>query len=126
MVKFLVLSAFRCFEYAIVFLFIASIAFALAQGLGNFVPEAYTTLAEEELTKAVKDGFESKQITSQQAGEIFRIYRSEQARLQKRRTHVIYAVSICVSAGLMVVLFKKYRSLRFRERFGDYFFQAKT
>ncbi|OHB61313.1 MAG: hypothetical protein A2167_09035 [Planctomycetes bacterium RBG_13_46_10] len=126
MVKSLSLSAFRFLEYAVVFLFIASLVFILAQGLDILVPEVYDSSAEDELTKAVKEGFDSKQITSQQAGEIWRIYRDEQSRRQRFRMYIICAVSICISAGPVVLLFKKYRSLRFRERFRDYFFPAKT
>ena len=126
MVKSLSLNAFRCFEYAVFLLFIASIAFTLAQGLDIIVPEVYDYSAEDELTQAVREAFESKQITSQQAGEIWRIYRDDQTKLQRLRTRILYAVSICVSAVVSVLLFKKYRSLRFRERFRDYFFPAKT
>ena len=126
MVKSLSLSAFRFLEYAVVFLFIASLVFILAQGLDIIVPEVYDYSAEDELTQAVREAFESKQITSQQAGEIWRIYRDDQTKLQRLRTRILYAVSICVSAVVSVLLFKKYRSLRFRERFRDYFFPAKT
>jgi len=126
MVKSLMVGVFGCLEYAVAFLFIAAITLVFIQGLDILVPEAYNTSAEEELTQAVKEGFESKQITSQQGGEIWRIYQDDQARLQRRRTYILYAVSICISAGLVALLFKKYRSLRFRERFKDYFFPAKT
>jgi hypothetical protein len=119
-------GVFGCLEYAVAFLFIASLAFALTQGLDILIPEVYDYSAEDELIKDVREGFESKQITAQQGGEIFRIYRDDQARLQRRRTYILYAVSICVSAIVTMLLFKKYRSLRFRERFRDYFFPAKT
>jgi hypothetical protein len=126
MVKSLMVGVFGCLEYAVAFLFIASLAFAFAQGLDILVPDVYDTSAEEELTQAVKEGFESKQITSQQGGEIWRIYQDDQARLQRRRMYILYAISICISAAVVALLFKKYRSLRFRERFRDYFFPAKT
>jgi hypothetical protein len=117
-------GVFGCFEYAAAFLFIAAIAFALAQGLDILIPEAYDYSAEDKLTKAVKEGFESKQITSQEGGEILCIYRDDQAGLQRLRTRILYAVSICISAAVVTPSFKKYRSLRFRERFRDYLFSA--
>ncbi len=126
MVKSLIIGVFGCIEYAVAFLFIASLAFTLTQGLDILIPEVYGYSTEDELTKAVKDGFESKQITSQQAGEIWRIYRDDQARLQRFRIRILYAVSLCISVVVLVLLFKKYRSLRFRERFRDYFFPAQT
>jgi hypothetical protein len=118
-------GVFGCLEYAIAFLFIASLAFTLAQGLDKLVPWAYDYSAGDELIKAVGEGYESKQITSQQGREILQIYRDDQTRLERLRTCILYAVSICISAAVMVLLFKKYRSLRFRERFRDYFFPAK-
>jgi hypothetical protein len=119
-------GVFGCLEYTIAFLFIASLAFMLTQGLDILIPEVYDYSAEDELIKAVREGFESKQITAQQGGEILQIYRNDQAGLQRLRTYILYAVSICISAAVVVLLFKKYRSLRFRERFRDYFFPAKT
>jgi len=126
MVRSLMVGVFGCLEYAIVFLFIASLAFTLTQGLDILIPEVYDYSAEDELIKAVREGFESKQITSQQGVEILQIYRDDHARLQRLRSYILYAVSICISAVVSVLLFKKYRSLRFRERFRDYFFPAKT
>jgi hypothetical protein len=124
MVRSLIVGIFGYIEYAVVFLFIAAIAFALVQGLDVIAPEEYNTSAEDELTQTIKDGFESKQITPQQAGEIWRIYQDDRARLQRWRIYILYAVSICISAAVVVLLFKKYRSLRFRERLRDYFFPA--
>jgi hypothetical protein len=126
MVKSLMVGVFGCLEYAIAFLFIASLAFTLTQGLDILIPEVYDYSAEDELIKAVREGYESKQITSQQSREILQIYRDDQTRLQRLRTCILYAVSICISAVVMVLLFKSYRLLRFRERFRDYFFPAKT
>jgi hypothetical protein len=125
MVKSLMVGVFGCLEYAIAFLFIASLAFTLAQGLDILIPEVYDYSAEDELIKAVREGFESKQITYQQGQEIFLAYQDDQTGLQRLRTCILYAVSICILAAVMVLLFKKYRSLRFRERFRDYFFPAK-
>ena len=127
MVKSLMVGVFGCLEYAIAFLFIASLAFTLAPGLDKLVPWAYDYSAEEDLAEALRQGCESKQITSQESREILQIYRDDQAgfRLDKWRIRLLYAVSICISAAVMVLLFKKYRSLRFRERFRDYFFPSK-
>jgi hypothetical protein len=127
MVKFLLVSVFTCIEYAIVLLFIASIAFVLEQGLDVLVLRVYDDSAEQKiLEEAVSEGFESKQITAQEGMEILQIYREEQDRNKKLRTYILYAVSICISAAFMMLLFKKYRLLRFRERIRDYFSPVKS
>jgi hypothetical protein len=124
MVKFLIVSVFTCIEYAIVFLFIASIAFILAQGLDSVVPWKYDYSTEQELRDTIGEGYESEQITSQEGAEILQIYQDEQARGQRLRIYILYAVSICISTAFIMLIFKKYRSLRFRERLRDYFFLA--
>jgi hypothetical protein len=126
MVKSLMVGVFGCLEYAVAFLFIASLAFTLVQGLDNLVPWAYDYSAEENLAEVLRQGCESKQITYRQGEEIFLAYQDDQAGLQRLRTYILYAVSVCISAIVTMLLFKKYRSLRFRERFRDYFFPAKT
>lgn len=126
MVKSLMVGVFGCLEYVIAFLFIASLALMLAQGLDKLVPWAYDRLAEENLADVLKQGCDTNQITRRQGDEIFLAYKDEQAGLQRLRTYILYAVSICISAVVLVLLFKKYRSLRFRERFRDYFFLAET
>lgn len=125
MVKSLSLSAFRCFEYAISFLFIVSLAFAIAQGLDKIVPWTYDYEAQESLIKELRQGHESKQITRSQADEMLLAYQDEQNELQKLRTYIIYAVSVCISTGIVALIFKIYRKLRFRERFRDYLFPGK-
>lgn len=125
MVKFLTLSAFRCFEYVIVLLFIISLTFVFEMGLDKIVPWTYDYESQDTFIKELKQARASKQITPRQAEEIFLAYEDEQIEFQKRRTYILYAVSACISAGLAALLFKKYRSLRFRERFGDYFFPPK-
>lgn len=124
MARFLVISAFTCLEYAIVFLFIASTAFMLAQSLDVFVLSAYDYTADQEILEAVSEGYKSKQITGQQGAEILQIYREDRDGGQRLRKYILYAVSICISAAFMILLFKKYRLLRFRERIRDYFFPA--
>lgn len=126
MVKFFSLGAFRCLEYAIAILFIASLAFAFEQGLDKIVPWAYDYAAQDNLADELMQGYQSKQVTYQQAEEMLLAYKDEQARRQRLRTYILYAVSICISAGFTVFLFKKYRTLRFRERFRDYLFPVKT
>lgn len=127
MVKSLIVGVFSCLEYATVVLFIASLAFMLTQGLDSLVPGVYDYSEEDELMEALREGCKSGQITYQESQEILQIYRDAQFRfkLERWRLHFLYAVSICISTVVMVLLFKKYRSLRFRERFRDYFFPAK-
>lgn len=126
MVKFLMLRAFSCLEYGIAVLFTASLAIALARGLDSLIPRIYDYSAEEDLVEALREGYESGQITYLESQEMLQIYRDDQPgfRLERWRIRLLYAVSICISAGFMVLLFKKYRSLRFRERFRSYFFPA--
>ena len=127
MVKFLMLRAFSCLEYGIAFLFVASLALALTRGLDTLIPRIYDYSSEEDLVEALREGYESGQITYLESQEMLQIYRDDQAgfRLERWRIRLLYAVSICISAVIMVLLFKKYRSLRFRERLGDYFFPPK-
>lgn len=125
MVKSLMVGVFSCLEYAVSFLLIASLAFAIVQGLDKLVPWTYDYAARENLVKELKQGYESKQVTRRQADEILLAYQDEQAGFQRLRSYILYAVSICISTGIAVLLFKKYRSLRFRERFRDRFFPTK-
>lgn len=125
MVKLLTLGAFRCFEYVIVLLFIISLTFAFEQGLDKYVPWTYDYAAMDAFAKELLQACDDKQITRRQADEMFLAYGDEQVEFEKRRTYVLYAVSACISAGFAVLLFKKYRLLRFRERFGDCLFPSK-
>jgi hypothetical protein len=125
MVKSLSLSAFRFFEYVISFLFIVSLAFALAQGLDKIVPWTYDYEEQENLIKDLMVGYESKQVTLRQANEMLLAYQDERNEIQRLRTYIIYVVSVFISAGLVVLLFRKYRLLRFRERFWDHFLPGK-
>jgi hypothetical protein len=118
-------GVFACLEYTIVSLLIAALAFVLVQQLDNIVPWGYNYSAEQELLEAINDGFDSKQITHQQGAEILRNYRDDLAGRERLRTYILYAVSICISGSIVIFLFRKYRSLRFRERFRDYLFPAK-
>lgn len=126
MVKSLSLGAFRFLEYAAAFLFIASLAFALEQGLDKIVPWQYDYAAQDDLIKDLRQAYASKEVTRRQADEMLLAYKDQQDGRQRLRTHILYAVSVCVSAGLAALLFKKYRSLRFRERFSTHFFPPKV
>jgi predicted PurR-regulated permease PerM len=126
MFKSLVVSVFSCLEYGIAFLFVASLAFTLTRGLDSLVPSLYDYSTEQDLVDTLREDYESGKITSQESRQILRIYQNDGARLERLRTRILDAVSICISAVVMVLLFKKYRSLRFRKRFRDYFFPAKT
>ena len=128
MVKSLIVGVFGCLEYAIAFLFIASLAFMLTQGLDSLVPGVYDYSEEDELIEALREGYETGQITYLESREMLQIYRDDQAgfRLERWRIRLLYAVSICISVAVIVLLFKKYRLLRFRERLRDYFFPPKT
>ena len=120
----LVVGIFACLEYIVACLFIASIAFPLAQGLDFLAPGAINYSAEQELLEAISEGQKSGQIAARDVGQILQIYRDDQARCQKLRMYSLYAVSICISAGFTVFLFRKYRSMRYRERLRNYFFPA--
>ena len=126
MVKSFSLGAFRFFEYIISFLFIVSLTFAITQGLDKIVPWTYDYEAQENFIKELRMGHESGQITRGQADEMLLAYQDEHDEIQRRRIYIIYAVSVCISAGFVVLLFKVYRKLRFRERFRDYLFPSKT
>jgi hypothetical protein len=125
MVKFFIVGVFTFLEYAIAFLFIASLSFAFEQGLDKIVPWTYDYAAQDNFIEELRQGCDSKQITVRQADQMLLAYQDEKAGLQRLRTYILYAVSICISAAFMMLLFKKYRSLRFRERIRDYFSPAK-
>lgn len=128
MVKSLTLRVFSCIEYGIAVFLAASLVLTLARGLDTLIPRMYDYSTEQDLVNALREGYEAGEITYLESREILQIYRDDQPRfkLECWRIRLLYAVSICISAIIMVLLFKKYRSLRFRERFRDYFFPAKT
>ena len=126
MVKSLSLGAFRCFEYIAALLFIASLAFAFEQGLDKIVPWKYDYTAQGNLAAELRHAVKSGQVTRRQAEEMFLAYKDQQAGLQRLRTNILYAVSVFISAIIAMLLFKRYRSLRFRERFSNHFFPAKV
>lgn len=127
MVKSLFVRSFSCLEYGIAVFLAASLVLALTRGLDTLIPRIYDYSSEQDLVDALREGYESGQITYLESREMLQIYRDDQAgfRLEKWRIRLLYAVSICILVAVIVLLFKKYRLLRFRERFGDYFFPAK-
>ncbi|MBA7634256.1 hypothetical protein ES703_41839 [subsurface metagenome] len=111
--------SFRWLEYAIAILIATLLAWALIQALDSITPRIYDYSSEKDLVDALKEGYESGQITYAEMQEMLEIYREAQLRfrLERWRIRLLYALSICVSA----LLFRKYRLLRFRERPKDYF-----
>ena len=128
MAKFLMVCAFRGFEYGIAVLMAASFAFAFGQGLNILRPSIYDYSLEEDFVEPLKEGYETGQITYAEMQEMLEIYRDDQVkfRLERWRIRLLYALSIGVSAAVTVPLFKKYRLMRFRERLKDYFFPDKV
>jgi hypothetical protein len=126
MVKSLFVRVFTCIEYGIAILFAVSLAFMLTQGLGSLVPQIYDYSSEQDLVGALREGYGTDEITHLESKEVLQIYRDNQPefRLERWRIRLLYTVSICVSAVVMMLLFKKYRSLRFRERLRDCFSTA--
>jgi len=122
--KSLIVHGFKWLEYAIGVFLGASLAFAIAQGLNIISPGIYDYSSEQDLARALKKAYDSGEITHAESRQILRIHRNSQVRfkLEIWRIRLLYVVSICISAVVTVLLFKKYRLLRFRERFGDYFF----
>ena len=123
MAKFLMVCSFRWLEYAIAVLIGASFAFAFGQGLNILRPSIYDYSLEEDFVEPLKEGYETGQITYVEMQEMLEIYRDDQVRfrLERWRIRLLYALSIGVSAAVTVLLFRKYRLMRFRERLKDYF-----
>jgi hypothetical protein len=128
MLRFPILRVLSCLEYGIAVLFTASLVLTLALGLDTLIPSIYDYSSEQDLVDALREGYQTRQITYLESREMLQIYRDAQPefRLECWRIRLLYAVSICISAAVSVFLFKKYRSLRFRERLRDYFFPPPT
>jgi len=123
MAKFLMVCSFRWLEYGIAILMAASFAFAFGQGLNILRPSIYDYSSEEDLVDDLWEGYGSGQITYAESQEMLQIYRDAQLRfrLERWRIRLLYALSIGVSMAVTVLLFRKYRLMRFRERLKDYF-----
>ena len=128
MAKSLMVRGFSWLEYTIAVFIVASFALILAFGLDRICPEIYDYSAEADLVDDLREAYQSGEITYTESREILEIYRNDQLTytLEKWRIWLLFAVLIIVSAVAMVLLFRKYRLLRFRERFSDYFFPNKA
>ena len=128
MAKFLMVRSFRGLEYGITILIAALLAWALIQALDSITPRIYDYSLEEDFVEPLKEGYETGQIIYAEMQEMLEIYRDAQVRfrLERWRIRLLYALSIGVSAAVTVLLFRKYRLLRFRERLKDYFFPDKA
>ena len=120
--------SFRGLEYGITILIAALLAWALIQALDSITPRIYDYSLEEDFVEPLKEGYEAGQITYVEMQEMLEIYRDAQVRfrLERWRIRLLYALSIGVSTAVAVLLFRKYRLMRFRERLKDYFFADKT
>ncbi len=123
MAKFFMVRSFRWLEYGIAILIAALLAWALIQALDSITPRIYDYSSEQNLAGALREGYESGEITYLESQEMLEIYRDDQVRfrLERWRIRLLYALSIGVSTAVTVLLFKKYRLLRFRERLRNYF-----
>ncbi|UCF44008.1 MAG: hypothetical protein JSV99_03550 [Planctomycetota bacterium] len=125
--KSLATRAFACVEYAIALSLAASFAFVLGQGLNVISPKIYDYSAEQSFVEALRQASEAGQMTYPETRELLQIYREDQLsyRLETWRVRLTFVISFAVCAGAVALLFKKYRLLRFRERFKNYFFTAR-
>jgi ABC-type nickel/cobalt efflux system permease component RcnA len=109
---------FKWLEYAIAVLIAALLAWALTQGLDSIIPRIYDDSSESYFVNVLKDAYDSGEITHAESREILQVHRNSQLRfkLEKWRIRFLFVLSIGISAIVTVLLFKKYRLLRFRER----------
>jgi hypothetical protein len=124
----LTLCGFIWLEYSIAVVIVASFALILAFGLDRLCPEIYDYSAEADLVDDLRRACNSGEITYTESREMLEIYRNDHFTytLEKWRIWLLFVVLVGISTAAMVLLFKKYRLLRFRERFGNYFFPDKT
>ena len=115
--------SFKWLEYTTAVLIAALLPWTLARGLDSIIPRIYDYSSEEDLVELFREGYKTGQITYAEMWEMLEIYRDAQLRfkLERWRMRLLYALSIGVSAAVTVLLFRKYRLLRFRERLKDYF-----
>lgn len=115
--------SFRWLEYGIAVLIAAFIAWDLMQPLDSITPRIYDYSLEKDFIEPLREGYESGQITYAEMQEMLEIYRDDQLRfrLERWRIRLLYALSIGIPTAVMVLLFRKYRLLQFRERLKDYF-----
>jgi len=109
---------FRWLEYTIAVLIAALLAWVLIWALDSIVPRIYDYSSESYFVDVLKDAYDSGEITHAESREILEIHRNSQLRfkLEKWRIRLLFVLSIGISTAVVVLLFKKYRLLRFRER----------
>ena len=117
------IRSFKWLEYTIAVLIGASLPWTLTQALDSITPRIYDYSSEEDFVEPLREGYKTGQITYAEMWEMLEIYRDAQLRfkLERWRMRLLYVLSIGVSAAVTVLLFRKYRLLRFRERLKDYF-----
>jgi hypothetical protein len=120
--KSLATRGFACIEYAVAISLAASLAFLLGQALNAISPKIYDYSAEEDFVEALRQAAKAGEMTYPETREYLRIYRQDQLRyrLETWRIRLTFVVSFAVCAVTVVLLFRKYRLLRFRERFNNY------
>jgi hypothetical protein len=118
MAKSLMIRSFRWLEYTIAVLIAALLAWVLIWALDSIVPRIYDDSSESYFVDVLKDAYDSGEITHAESQEILQIHRNSQLRfkLEKWRIRLLFVLSIAISTTVTVLLFKKYRLLRFRER----------
>jgi hypothetical protein len=127
LVKPLVTRGFTCLEHAIAVSLTVSFAFVLGQGLNAISPRIYDYSTEQDFVETLIQAAEAGEMTYAETQEMIQIYRDDQPRyrLETWRVRLTFAVSFVICAVVVVLLFRKYRLLRFRERFKNCFFPAK-
>lgn len=127
LVKLLATHGFAFIEYAIVVSLTTSIAFLLGRGLNAISPRIYDYSTEQDFVEALVQASQAGEVTYPETQEMLQIYRDDQLRyrLDVWRIRLTFAVSFAICVVVVVLLFKRYRQLRFRERFKDYFFTAR-
>jgi hypothetical protein len=125
--KSLLTCAFACVEYAVAVSFAASLAFLAGQLLNAVSPKIYDYSTERDFIEALGQACDAGEMTYLETREYLRIYREDQPRfrLEIWRIRLTFAVSFAVCVVVVALLFRRYRRLRFRERFKNYFFTAR-
>jgi hypothetical protein len=127
LVKSLVTRGFTCLEYAMAVCLAASCAVVLGRGLNTISPKIYDYSSERDFVVALRQASEAGEVTYPEAREMLQIYRDDRLsyRLETWRARLTFVISFAVSTLAVALLFKKYRLLRFRERFKNYFLADK-
>jgi len=110
---------FTWLEYGIAISIGMILTVALCRGLLGLFPDIYDYTKEEDFIKLIKENEPNVLI-----GEVRESYRDAhfwRYALDNLLGYIFFAVGITVSAIAMQQLFKKYRSLQFRERLKRHF-----